>query len=94
MLGGQDQPALRAERERDEDRALGLGRVQHRERVGGELALVVRLALGGRSERPLPRPSNVTTRQCRARYGICIFQCREWMIDHVGSRNTVGSPAP
>ena len=45
---------------------------------------------GGRSERPLPRPSNVTTRQWRARYGICNFQCREWMIDHVGSRSTVG----
>ena len=39
----------------------------------------------GRSERPLPRPSNVSTRQCRARYGICIFQWREWTIDHVGS---------
>ena len=50
--------------------------------------------LGGRSERPLPRPSKVTTRQWRARYGICIFQCREWMIDHVGSRKTVGSPSP
>ena len=49
---------------------------------------------GGRSDRPLPRPSNVTTRQWRARYGICIFQCREWMIDHVGRRSTVGSPEP
>ena len=48
----------------------------------------------GRSLRPLPRPSNVTTRQCRARYGICIFQCREWTIDHVGMRSTVGSPVP
>jgi hypothetical protein len=36
----------------------------------------------------------VTTRQCRARYGICIFQCREWMIDHVGSKKMVGSPEP
>jgi hypothetical protein len=26
--------------------------------------------------------------------GICIFQCREWMIDQVGSSSTVGSPAP
>jgi len=50
--------------------------------------------VSGRSERPLPRPSKVITRQCRARYGICIFQCREWTIDHVGSRKTVGSPEP
>ena len=49
---------------------------------------------GGRSERPLPRPSNVSTRQCRARYGICIFQCREWTIDQVGRSSTVGSPEP
>jgi hypothetical protein len=48
----------------------------------------------GRSERPLPRPSNTSTRQCRARYGICIFQWREWMIDHVGRRRTVVSPLP
>ena len=57
-------------------------------------SLAVRVGLGGRSERPLPRPSNVSTRQCRARYGICIFQWREWMIDHVGRRKTVGSPEP
>jgi hypothetical protein len=31
-------------------------------------------ARGGRPERPFPRPSKVSTRQCRARYGICIFQ--------------------
>jgi hypothetical protein len=36
----------------------------------------------------------VTTRQWRARYGICIFQCREWTSAHVGSSKTVGSPAP
>ena len=48
----------------------------------------------GRSERPLPRPSNVTTRKWRARYGICPFHCREWMIDHVGSRRMVRGPVP
>ena len=48
----------------------------------------------GRSERPLPRPSNVITRQCRARYGTCIFHCRECMSDQVGSNRIVGSPAP
>ena len=48
----------------------------------------------GRSERPFPRPSNVTTRQCRAKYGICSFQCREWMSAHVGSSTIVGSPEP
>ena len=30
--------------------------------------------VGGRSERPLPRGSNVTTLTWRARYGICAFQ--------------------
>ncbi len=34
------------------------------------------------------------TRQCRARYGICIFQQREWMIDQVGRKRIVGSPDP
>ena len=51
-------------------------------------------APAGRSERPLPRPSNVTTRQWRARYGICIFQQRECTIDQVGSSSTVRSPSP
>jgi hypothetical protein len=48
----------------------------------------------GRSERPLPRPSKVTTRKCRARNAICAFQWREWMIDHVGSSRMVGSLEP
>jgi hypothetical protein len=48
----------------------------------------------GRSERPFPRPSKVTTRKCLARYGICAFQNREWMIDHVGSNKIVRSPEP
>ena len=46
---------------------------------------------GGLSLRPLPRPSNVTTRKCRLRYGTCAFQCREWTIDHVGNSTSVGS---
>ena len=41
-----------------------------------------------------PRPSKVTTRQWRARYGIWSFQKREWTIDQVGSSSTVGSPSP
>ena len=48
----------------------------------------------GRSERPLPRPSKVTTRQWRARYGICAFQIRECTIDHAGSRSTAGPSLP
>ena len=46
----------------------------------------------GRSERPFPRASKVRTRQCRAKYGICIFQWREWTSAHVGMSKTVGSP--
>jgi hypothetical protein len=48
----------------------------------------------GRSERPFPRPSNVTTLKCLAKYGICIFQMREWTIDQVGMNSTVRSPSP
>jgi hypothetical protein len=48
----------------------------------------------GRSDRPLPRPSNVTTRKCRAKYGICNFHTRECTIDHGGSSRTVSSPSP
>ena len=44
VLRGENQRSLRAERERDHERLLGPGRVQHRERVCGELGLVVRLA--------------------------------------------------
>ena len=67
-LGGEVQRPLRAPRERHQHRALRAGRVHHGERVGGELLLAVGVAARtGRSERPLPRPSNVSTRQWRAR---------------------------
>ena len=56
VVRGEEQVALRAEREGDEHRALGAGRVQHRERVGGELVLDVRLG-------PAAGPSG----RCRAR---------------------------
>ena len=46
----------------------------------------------GRSERPFPRRSNVTTRACRAKYGIWAFQAREWVISQVGNSRMVGSP--
>ena len=48
----------------------------------------------GLSDRPLPRPSKVMTRQWRERYGICSFQQREWTMDHVGSKRMVGVPVP
>ena len=48
----------------------------------------------GRSERPLPRGSNVTTVPCRARYGIWHFQERECTISQVGSRRNAGDPPP
>ena len=38
----------------------------------------------------MPRPSKVITRKWRARYGICVFQIREWTIDQVGRSSTVG----
>ena len=51
-------------------------------------------ALSGRSDRPLPRGSKVTTRKWRARYGTCSFQKREWLIAHGGSSRMVWSPSP
>jgi hypothetical protein len=68
--------------------------VHDRQRIGGELALQVCVDTPRPVGAPLPRPSNVTTRKCRARYGICIFQWRECTIDHVGRSITLGSPSP
>ena len=48
----------------------------------------------GRSERPLPRASKVTTRKWRARYGTWAFQKREWTIAHGGTSSSVCSPSP
>jgi len=61
----------------------------------GELAHVgVRRGPAGRSDRPFPRPSKVTTRWCRARNGTWSFQHREWEIDQGGSSSTVLDPVP
>jgi len=46
MVCGQQQASMRAHREAHDDRAVGAGRVHHRDRVGGELGLGVRLGLG------------------------------------------------
>jgi hypothetical protein len=43
MVCGEQQPALHAQREADDDRAVGLRRVHHGDRIGGELGLGVRL---------------------------------------------------
>ena len=49
----------------------------------------------GRSDSPLPRPSKVTTRKCRARKPTCAFQNRESMIVQVGiSTTVVGGSSP
>jgi hypothetical protein len=48
----------------------------------------------GRSERPLPLPSNVTTLCRRARKWICAFQTREWVIGAAGMSSSVGAPSP
>ena len=93
MLGRKEQPALRAQGQGDEHHLVGLGRVHHRERVRGELC-APRIRWAGSPSDPLPRPSKVTTRQCLARYGICIFQWREWMTDHVGRTTPWPSPEP
>src|SRR5262249_21192242 len=48
----------------------------------------------GRSDLPLPRGSNATTRAWRAKYGICIFHTRECTTIQAGRKRIVGSPAP
>jgi hypothetical protein len=60
--------------------------------IGGELALVVagrravRAAVAAAVEGDHPAMPGQA--------GICIFQYREWMIDHAGRRKMVGSPEP
>ncbi len=51
-------------------------------------------APSGRSEPPLPRPSKVTTRWWRARWGTCAFHIRDRTIDQAGSSTTVAGPDP
>ena len=63
MVRREQEPALGSHGEADDERTLGLGGVEHGERVGRELGLVVGLGCSGRSERPFPRGSNVITRQ-------------------------------
>ena len=50
--------------------------------------------LCGRSERPFPRASYVTTRKWRARYGTWSFQKREWTIAHGERKSRVSGPSP
>ena len=63
VLGREQSARARRATSADDDRALGRGRVHHRERVGGELAARVRLRAHGPVRPPFPRPSNATTRQ-------------------------------
>ena len=77
-----------------DERLLGPGRVQHRERVPGVLDLGYASLVCGRSDFPFPRGSNTITRRWRAKCGICIFQQREWTIDQGGTNRIVGSPSP
>ena len=48
----------------------------------------------GRPDRPLPRPSKVTTRLCRARCGSSVFQIWACVIGDGGTSRTVGDPDP
>ena len=48
----------------------------------------------GRSERPLPRGSNVRTLKWRERYGTCPFQKREWLIAQGGRKSIVSGASP
>ena len=64
MLGREQQPALRARRQRHADRAVDAAGVHHVDRVLGELAPRRRPPGScGRSERPLPRGSKQMTRK-------------------------------
>ena len=93
VLGREEQRSLRPVREGDEHGAL---RRRSRPSPRGRRPRTRprRTPPRPRAVRPpLPRPSNVMTRKWRAKYGICVFQCREWTIDHVGRRRTVDRPA-
>ena len=48
----------------------------------------------GRSDRPLPRGSTVTTRKCRARNATWAFQARACTMVSGMTRQTVTSPSP
>ncbi len=48
----------------------------------------------GRSDRPLPRGSIVTTRKWRARKGTCAFHTRLCTITSTGVNRMVMSPSP
>ena len=54
----------------------------------------MRRPTSGRSDRPLPRGSMVTTVNDRARYGTWAFQAREFTIGSVGAKTSAGSPWP
>ena len=94
VLGRQEQVVARAAPGHD-DRLRHAHVIQHRQRVvgGGPPVVGAHLLPAGPSAR-CPRRSNVTTRACRARYGIWAFQAREWTISQVGSSRMVGSPVP
>ena len=81
-------------REGDEDGVAGVGGVHDGDGVRGVLPSAYAAAPDGRSERPLPRPSYVTTRKCRARYPTWAFQTRECTMLHAGISSTVVSPPP
>ena len=75
----------------DDDRPLGVGGVEDRDDVGHVGSAVWSSTAAGRPDRPLPRPSNVTTRYRRARSGSSAFQIRECVIGDGATRSSVGT---
>ena len=94
--GGQaDRPPDRIAAQADEDRARRRRGVHDgHDVVGDPLRPSRRPGPWAGPERPLPRPSNVTTRKWRLRYGTWPFHWREWTIGVEGRRTRVGVPAP
>ena len=94
MAGGQDE--RRAGRRATAPRRPPLGRPPRPSRRARprRTLLAVRRGIGGPVGAPLPAGRTSGPGECRAKSGICIFQQREWTIDHVGRSRRSALPAP
>jgi hypothetical protein len=92
MVRGQAQRPGHGVTVRDQDGPVDAGRVQYRQQVGGHLGRRVALRRAGRSDRPVPRPSVVTTVNRRARAGTIPFHDRACVIGDAGMSSSAGPP--
>ena len=94
MVGGEPQRPRCRVTVGDDDRLADTGGGEHGDDVGLDLVGAVAALWCGRSDRPVPRPSVVTTVRWRDRNGINPFHERAWVIGDDGTRKVAGSPSP